>query len=57
MLLPYSDIKDMVDIHLSPLGVIPQWEQRPLLIVDYSFYGVNTDTLNLGWKMRCNSEK
>jgi hypothetical protein len=32
------------------MGVIPQRERRPRLIVDYSFYDVNQETLRLGPK-------
>jgi hypothetical protein len=48
MLLPYEDVKDMVSVQYSPLGVVPQRERRPRVIVDYSFFGVNNDTLKLG---------
>jgi hypothetical protein len=48
MLLPYDEVKDMVDLRLSPLGVVPQRERRPRVIADYSFYDVNADTLKLG---------
>jgi hypothetical protein len=48
MLLPYSEVKDLLDLRLSPLGVIPQWERRPRVIINNSFYNVNADTLKLG---------
>jgi hypothetical protein len=48
MLLPHEAVKDMVNVRWSPLGVVPQRERRPRVIVDYSFYGVNKDTLKLG---------
>jgi hypothetical protein len=48
MLLPYKDVQDMVYVRYSPLGVVPQRERRPRVIVDYSFYFVNQDTLKLG---------
>jgi hypothetical protein len=48
MLLPQEDVKDMVSVRYSPLGVVPQRERRPRVIVDYSFYGVNQETLKLG---------
>jgi hypothetical protein len=48
MLLPYEDVKDMVYVKYSPLGVVPQWEHRRRVIVDYSFYFVNQDTLKMG---------
>ena len=44
--LPYRLLKDrhqrklrgLRDLRLSPLGIIPQRDRRPRLIVDYSFY-------------------
>jgi hypothetical protein len=33
--------------HVSPLGVVPQRDQRPRTISDYSFFLVNKDTANL----------
>ena len=30
---------------MSPLGVVPQRDRRPRLIVDYTYSGVNEDTL------------
>jgi hypothetical protein len=32
------------------MGVVPQRERRPRLIVDYNFYDVNQETLRLGPK-------
>ena len=29
------------------MGVVPQRGQRPRIIVDYSFYGLNQDTIRL----------
>jgi hypothetical protein len=56
--LPYRLLQDkykqkarhLRDLRLSPMGVIPQRERRPRLIVDYSFYDVNQETLRLGPK-------
>ena len=50
MVLPYRLVKHMRHLRLSPLGVVPQRERRPRLIVDYTFYGVNDDTLPLAPK-------
>ena len=47
MLLPYEEVKDLPGLRLSPLGVVPQRERRPRIIVDYSFYGINGDTVPL----------
>ena len=54
--LPFSELSKkfkegtryLRDLRLSPMGVIPQRERRPRLIVDYSFYDVNQETLQLG---------
>jgi hypothetical protein len=43
--LPFELIKDLPNLRLSPLGVVPQRDRRPRLIVDLSFYGVNADTV------------
>lgn len=51
MLLPYSEVKDLVDLQLSQLGGVPQWERCPRVIADYSFYAMNADTLKLGPKV------
>jgi hypothetical protein len=34
MLLPYSEVKDMPELRLLPLGVVPQRERRPQVSVD-----------------------
>jgi len=54
--LPYRLLKEkyrqkmryLRDMRLSPMGVVPQRERRPRIIVDYSFYEVNQETLSLG---------
>jgi len=35
---------------LAPLGVIPQWEWCPWLIIDYTLYALNQETLHLAPK-------
>ena len=47
MILPYELIKDRPELRLSPIGVVPQRERRPRVIVDYSYYGVNDEALKL----------
>jgi hypothetical protein len=47
MVLPYRLVKDLPQLRLSPLGVVPQRERRPRLIVDYTFNGVNDDTVKM----------
>ena len=45
VLLPYSDIKHLKGLRISPPGVIPQRDRRPRWICDYSWSGVNADTV------------
>ena len=46
-LLPSTVIQAHPDLRLSPLGVVPQRDRRPRTISDYSYFGVNDDTLVL----------
>jgi hypothetical protein len=43
MVLPYDRVKEIEALikrlRISPLGVVPQHERRPRIIVDYSFWG------------------
>ena len=48
--LPLSVVEHWPALRLSPLGVVPQRERRPRLIVDYTFSGVNGDTVRLAPK-------
>ena len=48
--LPYEQVKRWVDLRVSPLGVVPQRDRRPRLIVDYSFSAINNDTVQLAPK-------
>ena len=41
--LPYAVVKDLPNLRLSPMGVVPQRERRPRTIVDYTFSGVNQE--------------
>lgn len=47
IVLPASACMDLPGLRLSPPGVVPQHERRPRWICDYSFWGVNQDTLPL----------
>jgi hypothetical protein len=47
LVLPYKLLRHLPNLRISPMGVVPQHERRPRPIVDYSFSGVNHDTLNL----------
>ena len=47
IILPYSIVQDFPGLRISPPGVIPQRERRPRWICDYSYYGVNQETLDI----------
>mmetsp|Transcript_21332 Transcript_21332/g.32959 ORF Transcript_21332/g.32959 Transcript_21332/m.32959 type:complete len:780 (+) Transcript_21332:5035-7374(+) len=47
VVLPYSVVKDLPGLRISPPGVVPQRDRRPRWIVDYSFSDVNAETLPL----------
>ena len=47
MVLPYSAVKHLPGLRLSPPGVVPQRERRPRTIVDLTFSGVNKETVHL----------
>ena len=47
VLLPYDVIKDEPGLRLSPVGVVPQDGRRPRIIVDYSYWDINDETLKL----------
>ena len=51
LLLPYKEIRRFKKLlrwlRISPMGVVPQRGRRPCIIVDYSFFGVNDETLKL----------
>jgi hypothetical protein len=62
IVLPYSVICKLPrrlqrQLRVSPMGVVPQREHRPRVIVDYSFFGVNNETVRLAPREPCNSEK
>ena len=46
IVLPYKDVQHLPNLRLSPLGVVPQRERRPRIIVDYTFSEVNQDTIS-----------
>ena len=45
LVLPYELVKHLPDLRISPIGVVPQRERRPRPIVDYTFSGVNDETI------------
>jgi hypothetical protein len=46
LVLPYSAVRELPGLRLSPTGVVPQRDRRPRPIVDYSFSGVNDATVS-----------
>ena len=47
LVLPASAVIDLPGLRVSPPGVVPQRDRRPRWICDYSWWGVNDDTLPL----------
>ena len=47
MVLPYKAVRNLPNLRLSPIGVVPQRERCPWTIVDYTFFGVNDETIPL----------
>jgi len=45
LVLPYSAVRHMTPLWLAPAGVVPQRERRPRLIMDYSFYDTNQQSV------------
>ena len=45
LVVPYSAVVGLPGLCISPLGVVPQRDRRPRLIVDYTFSQVNADTV------------
>lgn len=44
-ILPYRLVRHLENLRLSPLGVVPQRDRRPRLIVDLSYFGVNQESV------------
>ena len=47
LVLPYALLRHFPNLRVSPMGVVPQHDRRPRPIVDYSYSGVNADTVRL----------
>ena len=47
IVLPVSLVKDIPGLQFSLLGLVPQRNRRDRMISDYSFFGVNEDTVPL----------
>ena len=47
MVLPFSVVKRLRRVRVSPPGVVPQRDQKPCTICDLTHSGVNAETVNL----------
>ncbi len=47
VVLPYSAVRHLPGLRISPPGVIPQRDRRPRWIINYSWWDVKADTLPL----------
>jgi len=45
IVLPYELLRDSPQLRISPLGCAPQRERRPRMINDYTFSGINPQTV------------
>jgi hypothetical protein len=45
IVLPWTEAKNLQNLHLSPPGCVSQRKRRPRLIAYYTFSGVNQDTI------------
>lgn len=45
IILPYDLVCHIPNLRLSPMGVVPQRERRPRIIVDYTYSRINLDTV------------
>jgi hypothetical protein len=55
VVFPYELVKDLPNLRLSPVGVVPQLKRRPRPNVDCSFYQVKQDTDPTLPKRRCSA--
>jgi hypothetical protein len=47
IVLPYSQVRELPNLRISSMGIVPQRDQRPRTIVDYTFSFVNNETARL----------
>jgi hypothetical protein len=47
LVLPLSAVQHLPNLRISPLGVVPQRNRRPRLIVDYTYSLVNGETMKI----------
>jgi hypothetical protein len=50
VVVPYSAIRLLPRLKIAPAGVVPQRDRRPRPIIDYTYNGVNTASLDLAPK-------
>ena len=48
--LALQNLGHLLGLRVSPMGVVPQRNRRPRIIVDLTFYDINADTINLAPK-------
>ena len=47
VVLPYSVVRACKGLHISLPGIIPQWDRHPQTIIDYTWLGINADTIGM----------
>jgi hypothetical protein len=47
LVLPLNQAKELPNLRISPISVVPQRDRRPRTIVDYSFSGLNQETCTI----------
>jgi hypothetical protein len=47
VVLPYSAVRQLENLRLCPIGVVPQRDRQPRPISDYTFWGTNGETVKL----------
>jgi hypothetical protein len=47
LVLPFSQVRKLPNLRVSPIGVVPQRDRRPRTIVDYSFSRINQETCSI----------
>jgi hypothetical protein len=47
MLLSHDAVRPLPHLRLSLLGVVPQREKRPYVVLDYSYYSINAETAKM----------
>ena len=59
IVVPYHHVRSLPNLCISPIGVVLQRDRRPRLIVDYTFSGLNEETvlmapreaMQIGWTL------